>query len=85
MARKVHFATGAAGSLRVEIQEPSGTPLPGFALADCPEMIGDQIDRVVAWKGGRDLGALAQRAVRLRFAIKDGDLYALRFQPAPAR
>jgi hypothetical protein len=81
---EVNFATGAAGSLRVEIQESSGAPLPGFALADCPEMIGDQIDRVVVWKGGRDLGALAQRTVRLRFAIKDGDLYALRFRPASA-
>lgn len=79
---EVNLSTSAAGFLRVEIQNPEGNPLPGFALNDCPEIIGDQIDRIVKWTRGGDLGALAGRPVRLKFALKDADLYAFRFRPA---
>src|SRR5262249_44536737 len=37
----LNFATSAAGQLRVELQDASGKPLPGFAQADCNELIGD--------------------------------------------
>jgi len=53
--------------------------LPGLALDDCDEIWGDQIERVVSWRGNSDVAALADRGVRLRFALKDADLYALRF------
>lgn len=76
---KINFVTSAAGGVRVEIQEESGKPIPGFALADCPEMMGDEIDRVVTWAGGAEVSKLAGKAVRLRFAMKDADLYSLRF------
>ena len=65
----------------MEIQESNGSPIEGYALTDCPEVIGDQIDRVVGWKHGSDVGALAGKSVRLRFAIKDADLYSICFQP----
>jgi hypothetical protein len=77
----LNFATSAAGSIRVEIQDLDGKPLPGFALADCPPHFGDTIERVVTWRGGSDVGALAGRAVRLRFVLQDADLYAYQFSP----
>jgi hypothetical protein len=64
--------------VRVEIQDAGGLPVPGFALDDCPEIIGDETARIVTWKGGGDLSALAGRPVRLRFAMKDADLFSLR-------
>ncbi len=76
----INFATSAAGGVRVEIQSPDGRPIPGFALEDCPEIIGDQIERTVSWKQGPDLSVLAGKPVRLRFVLKDADLYSLRFQ-----
>jgi hypothetical protein len=76
---EVNFATSAAGGLRVELQDESGKPIPGYALADCPEIIGDEIDRVIAWSAGADVGKLAGKPVRLRFSLKDADLYSLRF------
>ena len=79
-ALELNFSTSAAGSIRVEIQNPDGKPHAGFALADCPEIIGDKIERIVAWKGGGDVGSLAGKTVRLRFAMKDADLFALRFR-----
>ena len=75
----LNYSTSAAGSLRVEIQTPDGKPVKGFALNDCPEIIGDRIDDPVSWKSAADLGKLAGKPVRLRFVLKDADLYALRF------
>ena len=47
---EINFSTSAAGSIRVEIQDSDGKPIPGFALDDCPETFGDQSDR---WPGNR--------------------------------
>ncbi|HOJ21799.1 MAG TPA: hypothetical protein PLU39_07020 [Armatimonadota bacterium] len=76
----LNFSTSAAGAVRVEIQDASGAPIPGFALADCHETFGDSIERPVVWKRGSDVSALAGRAVRLRFELSDADLYAFRFR-----
>jgi len=77
----INFATSAAGSVRVELQAADGKPLPGFTLAEAREEIGDEIERVVRWSGNPDLSRLAGQPVRLRFVMKDADLYSLRFRP----
>jgi hypothetical protein len=79
-AIEINTRTGAPGFVRVEIQDAAGAPIPGFTLDDCPEIIGDGIERVVAWKGGTDVSRLAGQPVRLRFAMKDADLFAMRFR-----
>jgi len=76
----LNFATSTAGSIRIEIQDESGIPLKGHELDSCPEIYGDAIEEVVEWKGGSDVGRLAGKAVRLRFEMKDADLYSLRFR-----
>jgi hypothetical protein len=76
----INFSTSAAGSVRVEVQDASGRPVPGLALEDCVEVIGDEIERVVRWKGEADLGRLAGAPVRLRFALKDADVFSFRFR-----
>lgn len=76
----LNFATSAAGSVQVELQDPSGKPLPGFSLEDCPPVVGDEIERPVTWKGGSDVSALAGKPVRLRFVLKDADVYAFQFK-----
>ena len=75
----INFATSGAGSVRVEIQDAAGTPIPGFTLADSSEITGDQIEQVVTWKQGPTVSKLAGRPVRLRFVLKDGDVYSYRF------
>ena len=76
----LNFATSAPGGIRVEIQDPAGKPLPGYSLEEAKELIGNEIERAAAWKGGVDVSALAGRPVRLRFVMKDADLYAMRFE-----
>lgn len=79
---EINFSTSAGGSLRVEIQDQDGEPIPGFSLAECHLQYGDQLDRIVTWETGNDLSKLAGNAVRLRFQLRDADLYSLRF-PTP--
>ncbi|MHB9110732.1 MAG: glycoside hydrolase family protein [Armatimonadota bacterium] len=74
----LNYATSAAGSLRVEVREADGTPIPGFRRRDMAPLYGDELDSVVQWKGG-DLSALQERPVCLKVELKDADLYALRF------
>lgn len=79
-ALEINYATSAAGSLRFELQDENGQPLPGFALADAREVIGDQIERTVTWTGGASVAPLAGRVVRLRVVLKDADLFSFRFR-----
>jgi hypothetical protein len=76
----VNFATSAQGSLRAEIEDADGKPIDGFTLADCTELRGDEIEKTVAWKAGEDTSALAGKPVRLRFELKDADLYSVQFR-----
>ena len=76
----LNFSTSVVGGIRVEIQDPAGRPIEGFKLGDAIETVGNEIERVVKWKSGSDLERLAGVPVRLRFVMKESDLYALRFK-----
>jgi len=67
------------GETRVEVQDEAGKAIPGFALDDCTPLKGDLIDQAVTWKGG-SLATLAGKPVRLRFELREADLFALRFE-----
>ena len=77
----LNYATSAAGSIKIEILDSQGKPVPGFALADMPELYGDELEAPVTWKKTPDLGALAGSVIQLRFVMKDADLFALHFSP----
>ena len=76
----VNYATSAADSIRIELRDATGAAIDGFALDDCDLIIGDDVDRAVTWKGNTDVSRTARRPIRLRFAMKDADLYSLRFR-----
>ncbi|MBX3011020.1 MAG: hypothetical protein KF832_05910 [Caldilineaceae bacterium] len=72
----INAATSAVGSVRVELQDAAGQPVPGFTLADADEFFGDAIAQTVTWQGQADLTALAGKPIRIRFVLADADLYA---------
>lgn len=76
----VNYRTSAAGSLRVEIQDVAGVPVPGFGLADCRLIVGDAIEHRVGWQNDPDLASLAGKPLRLRFEMRECDLYSIRFR-----
>ena len=75
----INHSTSAAGSVRVEMQDEDGEPIKGFSLAECPEQFGDSLDHTVTWTDNSDVSSLSGKVVRLRFVLKDADLYSLRF------
>ncbi|MDP6946509.1 MAG: hypothetical protein QF464_20335, partial [Myxococcota bacterium] len=77
---ELNYSTSAAGAMKVEVQNEAGTALPGYGLNDHPEMFGDEIAGVARWSSGTGVGSLAGKTVRLRFWLKDADLYAFRFR-----
>ena len=77
---EVNYATSAAGSLRFELQDKAGRALPGYALAESREIVGDEVARSVSWTGRTNVSALAGQIVRLRVALKDADLFSFRFR-----
>ncbi len=94
-ALEINYSTSVAGGIRVEIQDSTGKPIPGFRLEESEEIFGDEVNRAVTWRidpqvrarenhpylvGASDLSELAGRAVRLRFVMKMADLYSFRFR-----
>jgi hypothetical protein len=79
-ALEINFSTSAAGSVRIELQDEDGKPIPGFALADSREMVGDEIERIVSWKAGTDVSRLTNLPARIRFVLKDADVFSFRFR-----
>jgi len=75
----VNYSTSAAGSIRVELLNEQGEPAPGYSGASSAEWFGDALDEIVRWPGGKDLSAFQDQLVRLRFHLRDADLYTIRF------
>ncbi|MCI0624680.1 MAG: hypothetical protein L0387_24050 [Acidobacteria bacterium] len=77
---ELNYSTSGGGSLQVELQDEKGAPLPGFRLAECPEIFGDKIEGIIRWKQKEDVSSLSGKPVRLRVHLRDARLYAFRFQ-----
>mgnify|MGYP001142013970 CR=1 FL=1 len=80
----LNYRTSAAGFLRVELLGSDGHSLPGFALEDCVQLVGDTIEGEVNWRGEPDLGAYSGKPVRIRFVMTECDIFSFRFKPSPA-
>lgn len=76
----LNMSTSAAGAVQVEVQDETGTPIPGFTLADSDILIGDSLEEIASWKGKTDLNQLAGRAVRFRFVMKDANLFSIKIR-----
>ena len=76
----LNYSTSAAGGIWVELQSPDGKALDGFSLEESDEIFGDQIKREVTWKASDDVSRLSGKPIRIRFVLKDADLFSLRFQ-----
>lgn len=74
---RVNAAPGE--DFRVELQDESGTPVPGFALQNCGRIERDGTDQVIRWGEKDRVGELAGKPVRLRIAMSGGSLYGFRF------
>ncbi|MBT3382954.1 MAG: hypothetical protein HN778_13940 [Prolixibacteraceae bacterium] len=76
----LNFSTSAAGFVKVEILDLDGNKIKGFELENSSEIIGNEIEKEVSWNENPDLRELNGVAVRLRFVMKDADLYSIKFK-----
>jgi hypothetical protein len=74
----LNYATSAAGSIAVEVQDENGKPLPGYALTDMKPLYGDELDAAISWKSKKDVSSIAGKPVRLHFVMRDADIYSIR-------
>ena len=77
---ELNYSTSAAGSIKVEILDVSGTPLDGYSLDDCDGLIGDEISAYVSWRGSTDLSKISGKPIKVRFVMNDADIYSFRFE-----
>jgi hypothetical protein len=77
----LNYATSAVGSIRWEILDLNGNPLAGYGRDETRLLSGDQIAETIRLERARPQPErrLGARPVRLRFHLKDADLYSLRF------
>jgi len=69
------------GELRVEILDESGRVISGYGAADCEPIRSDRVHHQVQWHANAGLGPLRGKVVRLRFVLRDADLYSFCFEP----
>ena len=77
---EVNFVTRDGGKVRVELQNADGSAIEGYTLADCKPLRGDEIRHAVSWKSGAAVGSLAGEPVRIRFELKNADVFSYRFR-----
>ncbi len=63
------------GSIRVELLNEKGKAIRGYGLKACKPLTGDQLRHEVLWKG-KDLTALQNKPVQIRFVLDKAKLYA---------
>ncbi len=79
----VNFATFDQGTLRAELQDMGGNPIPGYTLNDFQPLSGDEIDQVMTWNGSADVGQFARTPVRILYELENADLYSFQFTGPP--
>jgi hypothetical protein len=70
-------ADAVRGAVRVEVQREDGTPVDGFALADCQPVRGDGIAQRVVFADSADASRIVGRPIRLRVQARKAELYSV--------
>jgi hypothetical protein len=91
---KINAWTRFGGDISVEVADPYGeemgrfvdgkvavnaSTLEGKTFADCDPITGDNLERIVTWRGDSDLSSWQGKPIRLRFRMRRARLYSLRF------
>jgi len=74
--RQLVLNVSAKGRASVEVLDEAGTAIDGFRAEDCEAFSGDAITHTVRWRGSSDVSRLAGKPVRLRFRLRDANLYS---------
>ncbi len=68
------------GDLRAEILDGDGNVIPGYGVQQCNPVRGDSLRHAVTWGTGSDLVPRRKAGLRVRFHLRDTDLYAFQLK-----
>ena len=77
----LNYSTSVRGSVRAELLDAGGEVISGFSADNCNALVGDRIEQEITWKNA-GVSTLKGQPVKIRFYLKDCDLYAYRFAGA---
>ena len=72
-------AVAQGGSVRAELRDVDGTPIPGFELANCVPLETDATAAQVRWRGNPSPAAFLEKPIRLYLTATRCSLYAATF------
>ncbi len=81
---ELNVEASGGGSVEVELLDADGLPIPGYSRADARPINGNSVRMPVSWRKSGDVSSLAGTPVRLRFHMRDCQLYAFQFRPRSA-
>ena len=76
----INVRTAMTGYIQVEALDKNDKVLPGRSFDDCDRICGDFLDRVVTWRSESDLGHKEGTAVKLRFRMRNAELFSVEFK-----
>ena len=75
----VTLRVNSTGSLKIGILDKDGKPLKGYNPEDC-DMITNNTNQIIHWKGRSDLSALSGLPLRLQFKLENAKLYSFELE-----
>lgn len=72
----INYSSSSIGYVKVILVDEAGKELPGFGETDAMKITGDKIDYTVKWKSGKQISSLGNQIVRVKFILRDADLYS---------
>jgi hypothetical protein len=76
---ELNLDTSAGGWAYVELQDETGGPIRGYSLKEADRLNGNTVNMKASWGDKVDVGALAGKAVKIRFVLRNCKLYAFQF------
>ena len=76
----LNFAAKKSGSIKVELQDADGRPIPGYELSTSKPLTGDSIEQAVSWKTSAKVPPATGDPIRIRFVIRNADVYSMQFR-----
>ncbi len=71
-----NFSTSTTGYVKIVILDGDGNELAGFGEKDALPLVGDIIDQEAKWMSGKSIKDISGKTVRIKFILKDADLYS---------
>lgn len=73
----LNYSTSAFGSIQWELIDSNGNPIPSFSYDQTQPISGDEVEHVIDIPVPKNLSAVP---VRLRFSMRDSDLYSVQIR-----